>query len=120
MDVEEGRPAQGILEPALEVADHEHWIEQRELGVARRIEPLDEERLAAEATEEPGGVGGWRRRGVVPCDEPGVGCSFMGRVSIRHIVRPGEHLSAIAARNGFRSDDTVWNAAENEELRRLR
>jgi hypothetical protein len=41
-------------------------------------------------------------------------------VSIRHVVRSGEHLSAIAARSGFRSDDTVWNAAENQALRGLR
>jgi hypothetical protein len=38
----------------------------------------------------------------------------------KHVVGPGEHLPQIAAHYGFRDWRTVWDAAENEELRARR
>jgi hypothetical protein len=39
---------------------------------------------------------------------------------VKHVVELGEHLPGIAAKHGFRDWQTVWNAPENEELRKIR
>ena len=41
-------------------------------------------------------------------------------MTIRHVVEPGEHLSGIAARFGFRSTAPILGHPDNAELKKKR
>ena len=41
-------------------------------------------------------------------------------MSKTHVIEQGEHLSGIAAQNGFRNFETIWNDPNNADLRKLR
>src|SRR5262249_58117346 len=41
-------------------------------------------------------------------------------MSKTHVVEQGEHLSGIAAENGFSNFETIWNDPNNADLKKLR
>jgi len=41
-------------------------------------------------------------------------------MSKTHVVEQGEHLSGIAAENGFSNFETIWNDSNNADLKKLR